>query len=248
MRKIKTSLLVFITFLFLCLNTTSSQAAESVLNNLINATKAVVSIKAQSGGVFRGGQKSILDKNSGRIFNVKQILPMVYTRDGAGVIIDHNGTIVTNSHTIRQSGRMIVKLYDGTEVPAKLLKAFPDEDIAFIRIDPPFQLFPLTLADSGNLRPKQVVYTIGNSKLKKNTIIQGRVKAVGWKPNETGAEIASLDAIEVNFDLYQGDSGSPVLNNFGDLLGIINAKAAKRHYRSFAIPSNRIKVLYDGVA
>lgn len=170
-----------------------------------------------------------------------RVRPVYYKREGAGVIIDPDGIIVTNAHTVQKSGRIRVALHDKTIVDGILLEVHPENDLAFIKIEPPFFLVAVRFADSDQLKPGRKVYCVGNSKLRKNSISEGKVKAIAKRSNTPSKEAHAVDAIQINFDIYEGDSGSPVFDEDGSLLGIMNAKSNQKTARSFAIPVNVIK-------
>ena len=110
----------------------------------MQAKKSVVHIKAEAGGVY-GGKRQAARTPDGRIVILNNVKPIYYKRHGAGIIIKDTGIIVTNAHIVKQASRITVTLHDDTKIEASLEKMIPEQDIAFLKIKPPYPLQPLAL-------------------------------------------------------------------------------------------------------
>ncbi|VAW16452.1 hypothetical protein MNBD_BACTEROID05-776, partial [hydrothermal vent metagenome] len=160
-------------------------------------------------------------------------------RQGAGVIVDPSGIIITNLHTIAYMNQIEAKLYDGASFKAKIIHLMPQHDLALLKINSPRSLIPIEFADSNKVRLGQNIINAGHSKWLRNTLSGGKIIGLGRNKIDNHLEI-----LEINVDLYEGDSGGPVLDRQGRLLGIMTAKRNDRNNMSFAIPSNEIGKLY----
>ncbi len=158
---------------------------------------------------------------------------------GAGVIIDPSGIIITNLHTIAYMSHIEVTLHNKKSLNAQIVHLMPQHDLALLKINPPFPLIPIKFADSNKIRLGESIINAGHSKWLKNTLSGGKIIGLGRNKLDNHLEI-----LEINIDLYKGDSGGPVLDRHGRLLGIMTAKRNDRTNMSFAIPSNEIGKLY----
>jgi S1-C subfamily serine protease len=178
-------------------------------------------------------QDSIVGVQAGRVENGTPI-----EQSGAGIIIDPSGYIATNTHTILYAQFVLVTLSNGTRLPATIAAITPDSDVTFLKTDPPSPLKAIHWADSDAVRLGDAIITVGNSPLLKNTISGGTVKGIGQSQSGSGHLV---DLIETDLNLYNGDSGGPILDRQGNFLGIITAKNLRVERSSWAIPSNKIR-------
>ncbi len=166
----------------------------------------------------------------------------VFTKKGAGVIADASGMIVTNVHTLSDASSINVILYNRKKICAKLVKLFPENDIAIIKIDPPCRLSPVTFANSVSVRKGTDIFTVGHSRFLNGVVIRGNV--TGFISRTDGKTKKKLPGyfIKTRFDAhaYKGDSGSPVFDKDGVFLGILFARSDENSHFSLMIPSNII--------
>lgn len=163
-----------------------------------------------------------------------------YTRNAAGIILNPKGLIVVNTHTIAHAPRIFVTLADGTKKEARIVASSPKFDFSFLKITPPYALKPIRWADSDRLSLGETIITINNSKKHKNTFSEGKV--TGFVDSKNTPHRVGM--IQLNINLYRGDSGGPVLNTQGRLLGLISGKQNSVEAASFAIASNIIRDEY----
>ena len=162
-----------------------------------------------------------------------------FERTAAGLVIDPSGIIVTNTHTIIHAPFIFVILRDGTKLPAQLLFASGEYDFSFLRVYPPHPLHRVRWADSSLMNIGDPIIAVGNSYYNNQSIMPGRVKSI-----IQSVSTSTNDFFELDLDLHHGDSGGPILDNRGRLLGMIMAKRESMHNSSIAIASNKIHQQY----
>lgn len=217
------------------------QAADSAVSSVLETSKALVDIQSVNATVLSGKPHGFIDKATGQILITRKVRPVEYTRNGSGVIIDPRGIIVTNAHTVRNAGGLIVTLYNGTHASVKEAYLVPGTDLAFLSIDPPLALAAIRLADPDVVLPGASIYTIGHSHWLKGTVLGGKIVGI---QREQKDGISHATALRLNLDMEKGDSGCPVLDAKGELLGIVGASLIGRGDATLAIPSNTIAAAY----
>lgn len=162
---------------------------------------------------------------------------------GSGVIIDHNGYILTNSHVVEKAQKIMVTLANGKRVRAKLIGKDPETDIAVIKIPPEYVEAVAELGDSDNLRCGQKVIAIGNPFGLSHTLTTGVISALNRDiVLENGIRLEGL--IQTDAAINPGNSGGPLLNSNGEVIGINTAiYTLSGGYQGigFAIPINKAK-------
>lgn len=162
-----------------------------------------------------------------------------FQRTGAGLIIDPSGIIVTNTHIIINAPFIFVILKDGTKLPAQVLFASGNYDFSFLRIQPPYHLQSVKWADSSRIAIGDPIIAIGNADFDLKSILSGHIKSI-IQSVSTGTN----DFLELDLDLYRGDSGGPVLDDQGRLLGLIMGQRESQQNSSIAIAANKIHQQY----
>lgn len=182
---------------------------------------------------------------------------------GSGVIVDDQGHIVTNNHVVGGAqGKVQVTLTDGRLFEASVVGTDPTTDLAVIKLDDaPEDLVAAALGDSGKVEVGQSVMAVGNPLGLANTVTTGIVSAVD-RPVSTSAEDGSqatvTNAIQVDAAVNPGNSGGPLFDAQGRVIGI-NSSIATMSQQSgsiglgFAIPVNLVKniatqLIDDGTA
>jgi serine protease Do len=151
---------------------------------------------------------------------------------GSGFIIDSDGSILTNEHVIEGMERIVVKLSDGRSLRGRVIGADPDTDIALIKVDGQQGLPVAPLGDSSSLRTGEWVCAIGNPLGYEHTVTVGVVSYVGRKLFD-----ASLDNyIQTDAAINFGNSGGPLINSRGEVIGINAAVSSRASSIGFAVP------------
>jgi S1-C subfamily serine protease len=163
---------------------------------------------------------------------------------GSGFIIDPRGYILTNFHVIEGAQSIEVVLGDRSRYPAKFIGADQRNDVALIKIDPKGKkLVALTLGDSAALQVGQKVLAIGNPFGFQSTLTTGVVGALG-RTVQTSQTTFIDEAIQTDAAINRGNSGGPLINSRGEVIGINSAiytPSGTTAGIGFAIPINTAK-------
>lgn len=156
---------------------------------------------------------------------------------GTGCIIDAAGYIVTNHHVIEQAEQIRVKLHDGTELDASLIGSDRITDLALLKINPVKPLTVMPLGNSEQVNVGEPVVAIGNPYSYERTVTTGIISAKGRKVFNTLYE----EYLQTDAAINVGNSGGPLLNMLGELIGINSVVRADANGISFAIPAHQIR-------
>ena len=166
---------------------------------------------------------------------------------GSGVVISSDGYILTNAHVVDEGKVATVEFYDGTSYDAKLVGADSQSDIAILRIDAS-GLKPAVFASSKDLCVGDSVCAIGNPLSPKYslTMTSGIISATSREMSYNGAVMSLL---QTDTSINEGNSGGPLINNRGQVIGITNMKIVSSFSNiegiGFAIPSDTVKTIVD---
>src|SRR5205807_9509623 len=145
-----------------------------------------------------------------------------------------DGSILTNNHVIEGAARILVKLSDGRSLRARVLGADPDTDIAVIKVDGQARLPVAPIGDSSALRMGEWVCAIGNPLGYEHTVTVGVISHLGRKLFD-----ASLDNyLQTDAAINLGNSGGPLINAKGEVIGINAAISSRASSIGFAVPIN----------
>ena len=156
---------------------------------------------------------------------------------GAGFIVDPEGYIITNQHVVANADRIRVKLHDGRTQAATVMGADNATDLALLKIAIN-DLTPLRLGDSDALRVGDSVIAIGNPLEYERSVTAGIVSALGRKVYDA-EPFESF--IQTDAAINRGNSGGPLLNRRGEVIGVNTVIRSDGRGISFAVPSNVVK-------
>ncbi len=159
---------------------------------------------------------------------------------GSGVIISAAGYILTNEHVVKGAEKIKVKLADGRIFDGELIGTDPDTDVAVLKITASEDLPVAVLGDSDALQVGQWALAIGNPFGLDSTLTVGVISATGR--TDVGIE-AFEDFIQTDASINPGNSGGPLLNIYGEVIGINTAIVASGQGIGFAIPINLARLI-----
>ena len=167
---------------------------------------------------------------------------------GSGFVIDKEGHILTNYHVIADARQVEVTLHDRKKYKASIVGTDKSHDLAIVQIKAP-NLQPMTLGDSTNLQVGQKVYAIGNPFGLNGTLTRGIVSSIRQVQEPDGPNGNPIqDAIQTDASVNPGNSGGPLLNWHGEVIGIntmIASSVGQSAGIGFAIPINTAKAVVN---
>jgi serine protease Do len=190
--------------------------------------------------------------NPERQFNQVVLVPA--NSLGSGFIIHKDGYVVTNAHVIDRARQITVELSDGRKLPAELLSTDRDADLALLRIHTDTPLPTMELGESDDLLIGEPVIAVGNPLGFSHSVSSGIVSAVHRdidprRPDPPtdrplhGEQAALRDLIQTDAAINPGNSGGPLLNAYGQVIGINTAIRGDAQNIGFAIPVDRLRDL-----
>ncbi|HTS44771.1 MAG TPA: trypsin-like peptidase domain-containing protein [Puia sp.] len=196
-------------------------------------------------------KQEMIDRRNNR----KEIVPA----SGSGFIISSDGFLITNNHVIEKAKEIKIGLADGRLVNAELKGTDPSTDIAVLKIYET-GLKQMIMADSDKLMPGQIAIAIGNPLGLQHTVTAGVVSALGRTLRANNGRMID-DIIQTDASLNPGNSGGPLVNSLGHVIGVNTATIASAQGLCFAVSSNlaayiagklimdgRVKRAYLGIA
>jgi serine protease Do len=160
---------------------------------------------------------------------------------GSGFIVSSEGHILTNYHVVADTSTIQVQLNDGQVVSAQVIGTDPDTDIAVLKIDAT-NLKPLPLGNSDDVKVGESVFAVGNPFGLQGTVTHGIISAKSRVVDDTTLEYLQTDA-----PINEGNSGGPLVDLRGEVIGINTRIASQAQGLSFAIPSNVARRTFEAI-
>jgi S1-C subfamily serine protease len=199
------------------------------------ASPAVVFIQTE---LYRDMQDPL-----GRIFTIKTGVGA-----GSGVVIMKEGFIITNNHVVEGARTIKVsfdKRFDENEYDAEVISAVKQEDLALLRIRGEREFPTIPLGTSSDLMIGETVIAIGNPYGQTHTVSQGIISGLHRDVNIPTSGLHFDDLIQTDASINFGNSGGPLLNINGELIGINSAMNAQAQNIGFALPVDRVKAVLE---
>ncbi len=162
--------------------------------------------------------------------------PRVHISSGSGFFISPKGEVITNNHVVEEADRLEIELVDGARYEMEVVGSDPETDLALLRVKNPDQEFPsLPLGDSKELRVGEWVMAVGNPLRLEHTVTVGVVSAKG-RALGLASDTSFENYIQTDAAINFGNSGGPLVNTHGQVIGINTAINARAQNIGFAVP------------
>jgi len=194
--------------------------------------------------VYEKSNRSVVNITTKALKEALLVFELPMEGSGSGSVLNRSGFILTNFHVIDGAQQIKVALHTGNSYDAEIIGKDPLNDIAVLKIEaPPEDLEPIELGDSSRLRVGQHIYAIGNPFGLERTLTRGIISSLNRSlPGRGGRTMRSI--IQLDAALNRGNSGGPLLDSRGRLIGMNTAIASSTGENTgvgFAIPVNTIR-------
>jgi serine protease Do len=162
---------------------------------------------------------------------------------GSGFIIHKDGYVVTNNHVVDRASQITVELDDGRKLSADLISTDPEADLAILKISDKNPFSTIELGDSSDLMIGEPAIAIGNPLGYSHSVSTGIVSALHRDLKDVEGKESLDNLIQTDAAINPGNSGGPLLNAYGQVIGINTAIRSDAQNIGFAIPVNRLRDL-----
>jgi len=200
-----------------------------------DASPAVVYIQT-------GGEKAVGMNIWGRLITQQ------FTGSGSGVVIHKEGFLITNFHVVKDAAQITVsfdRMHDTETYRAQLVSFVEEEDLALLKIEGEKDFPTIPLGTSSDLMLGESVIAIGNPYGQTHTVTQGIISGLHRNVQIPAARLTFDDLIQTDAGINPGNSGGPLLNIYGELIGINSAMNVQAQNIGFAIPIDRVKQVLE---
>ncbi|MBY0398724.1 S1C family serine protease [Myxococcota bacterium] len=165
---------------------------------------------------------------------------------GSGVLLGRDGRVLTAAHVIQQADHIEVEFFDGQKIFARVVAAAPAADIAMLELERvPDGAVPARLGDSDEVEPGDPVFAIGAPYGARHSLAAGWISARRSSPS-IAENLSVLELFQIDMSLYHGNSGGPLFDREGRVVGIVThvlANAKQSTGPGFAVTSNTARRL-----
>lgn len=220
----------------------NSESGNSSINSVINASNPSAIFNPSE--VYADNVNSVVGISSDEtIYNIFG-QASTYASTGTGFIISEDGYILTNYHVVQSSGDITVTLYNGSSYTASLVGYESSSDVAVLKIDAT-DLQAVKVGDNSDIVVGENICVIGNPLGELTyTLTQGGISALQREINVDGQPISMF---QFDAAVSPGNSGGPVFNANGEVIGIVTAKSIQSGVEGigFAIPISDVKTIVN---
>ena len=202
--------------------------------------------------LYQANVNSCVSINASATENIFGQEATVMASSGSGFIITKDGYIATNYHVIDGSNHVSVTLYDGTTYDAEVVGGDEDYDIAVLKVEPETDLTPVVIGDSDELNVGSQIAVIGNP-LGELTFSMGD-GIVSMTNRLINIDGTPFNMIQITAPVNAGNSGGPMFNMYGEVVGIVSAKLSSSSNSEasveglgFAIPINDVVAMIEDI-
>lgn len=170
---------------------------------------------------------------------------------GSGFIISDDGYIITNNHVIKGATKVTILLSDDRELEAKIIGTDEKTDTALLKVESDEKLPSVSLGDSDTIQVGDIAIAIGNPFGLKGTFTMGVISAKGRSNSTIDRDATFKDYIQTDASINQGNSGGPLLNIYGEVIGMntaIYSTSGGSIGIGFAVPINIVKRIVEDLA